>query len=71
MDETTIKAGRTGPGKMRSAYCWPVYGQDEKLVFHYAPSRAHEHVETFLGDFRGTLVSDGYAATRHLPSAAT
>ena len=62
MDETTIKAGRTGPGKMRSAYYWPVYGQDDELVFHYAPSRAHEHVETFLGDFRGTLLSDGYAA---------
>ena len=48
MDETTIKAGRTGPGKMRSAYYWPVYGQDDELVFHYAPSRAHAHVETFL-----------------------
>jgi len=26
MDETTIEAGRTEPGKMRTAYCWPVYG---------------------------------------------
>lgn len=62
MDETTIKAGRTGPGQMRTAYYWPVYGQDDELVFHYAPSRAHKHVETFLGDFRGTLLSDGYGA---------
>ena len=62
MDETSIKAGRTGPGKMRSAYYWPVYGRDDELAFHYAPSRAHEHVETFLGDFRGTLLSDGHAA---------
>ena len=30
--------------------------------FHYAPSRAHKHVEAFLGDFQGTLLSDGYAA---------
>ena len=32
------------------------------MVFHYAPSRAHEHVETLLAGFRGTLLSDGYAA---------
>ena len=62
MDETSIKAGRTGPGKMRQAYFWPVYGQDGELVFHYAPSRAHKHVEAFLGDFSGTLLSDGYGA---------
>ena len=62
MDETTIKAGRTGPGKMRTAHYWPVYGQDDELVFHYAPSRAHKHVETFPGDFRGTLLSDGHGA---------
>ena len=62
MDETTIKAGRTQPGKMRTAYFWPVYGEADEIVFHYAPSRAHEHVETFLAGFRGTLLSDGYAA---------
>ena len=57
MDETTIKAGRTQPGKMRTAYFWPVYGEADEIVFHYAPSRAHEHVETFLAGFRGTLLS--------------
>ena len=62
MDETSIKAGRVAPGKMRSAYFWPVYGEADEIVFHYAPSRAHKHVETFLGDFQGTLLSDGYAA---------
>jgi transposase len=62
MDETTIKAGRTQPGKMRTAYFWPVYGEADEVVFHYAPSRSHAHVETFLAGFRGTLLSDGYAA---------
>ena len=62
MDETSIKAGRVAPGKMRGAYFWPVYGEADEIVFHYAPSRAHKHVDTFLGDFRGTLLSDGYAA---------
>ena len=38
MDETSIKAGRIGPGKMRQAYFWPVYGQAGELVFHYAPN---------------------------------
>ena len=57
MDETSIKAGRSGPGKMRAAYFWPVYGEDREIVFHYAPSRAHKHVEAFLGDFRGRLLS--------------
>ena len=62
MDETSIKAGRAAPGKMRKAYFWPVYGEADEIVFHYAPSRAHRHVEAFLGNFRGTLLSDGYAA---------
>ena len=62
MDETSIKAGRTAPGKMRQAYFWPVYGDQDEIVFHYAPTRQHHHVETFLNGFKGTLLSDGYAA---------
>jgi transposase len=62
MDETPLKAGRQHKGKMRQAYLWPIYGARDEIVFHYAPSREHRHVETFLGDFRGTLLSDGYAA---------
>ena len=34
MDETPVKAGRTGPGKMRQGYFWPVYGEDDEIVFH-------------------------------------
>lgn len=62
MDETPVKAGRIEPGRMRQAYFWPVYGEDDEIVFHYAPTREHRHVEAFLGDFRGTLLSDGYEA---------
>ena len=62
MDETSIKAGRAAPGRMRNAYFWPVFGEDGEIAFHYAPSRAHRHVDEFLGNFRGTLLSDGYAA---------
>jgi transposase len=63
MDETPIKAGRQGPGKLRQAYLWPVYGQDDEIVFHYAASREHAQVPLILGkDFNGTLLSDGYDA---------
>ena len=60
MDETSIKAGREAKGKMRTGWLWPVYGDSDEVVFHYAPSRAHHHVHAFLGNFRGTLLSDGY-----------
>ena len=46
----------------RDCYYWPVLGDRDEVVFHFAPSRAHHHVEQFLGDFEGTLVSDGYGA---------
>lgn len=62
MDETPIKAGREKKGKMRQAYFWPIYGEDHEMVFRYAPSREHRHVPAILGEFRGTLLSDGYEA---------
>ena len=62
MDETPVKAGRLSPGKMKQAYLWPIYGEHDEVVFHYAASREHAHVETFLKGFTGTLLSDGYSA---------
>ena len=71
MDETPIKAGRKKKGKMRQAYLWPIYGDGDEMVFHYAESRVHHHVQTFLGDFNGTLLSDGYEAMRPMPGNGT
>ena len=62
MDETPVKAGRVAPGKMRQAYFWPVYGEDDEIVLHYAPTREHRHVDAFLGGFDGKLLTDGYKA---------
>ena len=62
MDETGIRAGRLARGKMRQAKLWPVYGDRDEIVFHYAPDRAHRHVPEILGDFSGVLLSDGYQA---------
>lgn len=62
MDETPVKAGVKEPGKMRQGYFWPIYGEDDEIVFPFAPTREHRHVEAFLGDFEGVLSSDGYEA---------
>lgn len=68
MDETPIKAGhqgRAGPqkGKMKSGWFWPLYGDDDEVVFTYSNSRGRLHIEQVLNDqFSGTLISDGYAA---------
>jgi transposase len=65
MDETPIKAGRGGPGKLKAAYFWPVYGQSDEVCFPYFDSRRHEHVAQALGltqAERSVLLSDGYKA---------
>ncbi|WP_217351356.1 IS66 family transposase [Aquisalimonas sp. 2447] len=63
MDETPIKAGRKGPGKMHQAYFWPLYGDSDEICFTFSPSRAGAHIERTLADrFHGVLLTDGYAA---------
>jgi transposase len=65
MDETTIKAGTTGTGKMKGGYFWPVYGDQGELCFLFYPGRDHKYVAQALGpDVRKdvVLLSDGYAA---------
>lgn len=65
MDETPIKAGRAGPGKMKGTYFWPIYGEHDEVCFPHFESRRHEHVEQALGlDLApgAVLLTDGYAA---------
>ncbi len=65
MDETPIKAGRAGPGKLKSCYFWPVYGEHDEVCFPFFETRAHATVEAILGLEPvpgGVLVSDGYKA---------
>lgn len=65
MDETPIKAGRAGPGKMGTGYFWPVYGELDEVCFPYFESRRHEHVQQALGLLNApdaVLLSDGYEA---------
>jgi transposase len=63
MEETPIKTGPAGKGTMKTAWYWPVYGQDDEIVFTYSPSRVRQHIDDTRGRyFNGTLISDGYAA---------
>jgi len=65
MDETPIKAGVSGPGKMRAAYFWPVYGEEDEICFVYRPDRDTKNVLKILGPSPpegAVLLSDGYVA---------
>lgn len=65
MDETSIKAGpsKKQPGKMQQGYFWPMYGDQDEMVFAFAASRGKQVIEQLLGvHFSGTLIADGYAA---------
>lgn len=65
MDETPIKAGVAGPGKMKAAYFWPIYGEQDEICFLYYPDRSAKNVADALGlkpPDGAVLLTDGYAA---------
>ena len=66
MDETPIKWHKRsqpkGSGKMKTGYFWPVYGEQDEIVFPFSKSRSHGVVDEVLGSFNGTLLTDGYEA---------
>lgn len=61
MDESPTPAGR-GNGKMKKGYYWALYGDRDEVCFLYSPSRAKAVIDSVLGNFEGTLLSDGYRA---------
>jgi transposase len=69
-DETTVQvlkeAGRRPDQK---SYMWLLAtGTGPPIVlYHYAPSRARSVVDALLAGYRGTLITDGYAAYDVLP----
>ncbi len=65
MDETPIKAGKSGHGKMQTGYFWPVYGEEDEVCFPFHASRSADFVSRALGLNPGegsVLITDGYAA---------
>jgi transposase len=71
MDETPIKASRKSRGKMKTSYYWPLYGDQDEIAFPWFASRAAPNVKALLGDFSGTLLSDGYSAYASYVAQAT
>jgi len=61
MDETPIKTGRKGKGKMQQAWYWPIYGEEDEIAFTFSTSRGSQHIHKSLKGFEGILLSDGYA----------
>ena len=62
IDETVIKAGLGKKGKLKQAYFWPIMGDMDEICFTYSSSRAMKHLTEELGEFNGTILSDGYKA---------
>jgi hypothetical protein len=60
MDETPIKAGQAGKGKLHQGFFWPLYGDKDEVAFPYGATRALRQAQEILGEFAGTLVTDGY-----------
>src|SRR5690606_17034422 len=73
-DETTVQVLKE-PGKeaTSTSYMWAYRsGEDSKrpiVLFDYQPGRAQIYPQEFLGDYRGILMTDGYAAWRTLEGA--
>lgn len=62
MDETYIKAGHS-QGKMKQGYYWPIYGDQDEVVFTFADTRGRSQIEKLLKNrFQGVLLTDGYGA---------
>ena len=62
IDETPIKSGKAKKGKLKQGYFWPIMGEADEICFTYSSSRAMKHLSSQLGEFNGTILSDGYKA---------
>lgn len=73
-DETTVQVLKEKDRDATStSYMWAyrsAEGSVEPIVlFDYQPGRGQQYPQTFLGDYRGIVMSDGYAAWRTLQGA--
>ncbi|GAA0005275.1 IS66 family transposase [Bradyrhizobium diazoefficiens] len=73
-DETTVQVLKEMDREAAStSYMWAYRSgedSDEPIVLlEYQPGRGQIHPQTFLGDYRGILMSDGYTAWRTLAGA--
>ena len=71
MDETPIKAGQSSKGKLHQGFFWPLYGDKDEVAFPYGATRALTQAQEILGEFAGTLVTDGYGVYSRYTSKVT
>ena len=71
MDETPVKAGQAGKGKLHQGFFWPLYGDKDEVAFPYGATRALTQAQEILGEFAGTLVTDGYGVYSRYTSKVT
>ena len=63
VDETPVRCQDPDrPGSTVQGWMWVVDEPDGDVVFRWAMSRRHQELVTLLGDYRGLLQSDAYAA---------
>ncbi len=73
-DETVVPVLDPGRGRTKRGYFWTIARDDRgwggldppAVVYTYAPGRQHQHARALLGDYRGILQCDGYAAYQSL-----
>jgi transposase len=73
-DETTVQVLKEKDKEATStSYMWAYRSGENSeqpiVLFDYQPGRGQEHPQTFLGDYRGILMSDGYSAWRTVKGA--
>ncbi len=49
---------------MKQTYFWPMFGDQNEIVFTWSNNRGFLHAQNQLEGFTGTLLTDGYAAYR-------
>jgi transposase len=72
-DETPVETLSPGDGKTQRSYIWayaPGAFEDLKaVIFDFCESRSGEHARKFLGDWRGSLVTDDFSGYKALFSS--
>lgn len=61
-DETPVKYLAPGTGKTRQGYLWVLHRPGGDVLYQWHPGRKQSCLVDLLGDFRGILQCDGYAA---------
>ena len=60
IDETPVKAGRDlAKKKMKTGCIWPMIGDQNEILFSFTPTKNFSDLTRVIGDYQGTLLTDG------------